>query len=224
MSQFLGHFTQKEIYKVIESSDDGHRVRDIVSSVIHLKSVNRQEFLYPIDTIYEFNNLEVLVSYPCYKPEVFTRIFFDKQSFYDSKTERITERIKSPIRQQDQYLLPFSAEAIDELFSDTIKNNTPQIYIRRNREGKTITKPCNFKDELSGVTIAVEWDNTNRTLEFFKTKSFDYLFNTQYIPEPIKAEMRARSEGIIREKVQLSPKIPADNFTAANDKDYSAYQ
>jgi hypothetical protein len=142
----------------------------------------------------------------------------------DFKTERITERVKSPIRQQDQYLLPFSAEAVDELFSDTIKKNTSQIYIRRNREGKTITKLCNFKDELSGVAIAVEWDNTFRTLEFFKTKLFDYLFKTQYIQEPIKAEMSARSEGIIREKIQLSPKIPTDNFTAANDKDYSAYK
>lgn len=36
--------------------------------------------------------------------------------------------------------------------------------------------------------------------------------------------MSARSEGIIREKIQLSPKIPTDNFTAANDKDYSAYK
>lgn len=193
-----------------------------MSSIIHLKSVNRQEFLYSIDTIYRFNNLKVLVYYACYKPEVFIRIFFDKQSFHDSKTGRITERVKSPLRQQDQYLLQFSAEAVEELFSDTIKTNTPQIYIRRNRKGKTNTKPCNF--ELSGIAIAVEWNNTNRTLEFLKTKSFDYLFNTQYISEPIKAEIRARSEEIIREKVQLSPKIPTYNFTAANYKDYSAYK
>ena len=45
-----------------------------------------------------------------------------------------------------------------------------------------------------------------------------------HIKLSIKAEMRARSEGITGEKVQLSPKIQEDNFIAVNKKDYSAYK
>jgi hypothetical protein len=44
----------------------------------------------------------------------------------------MTERIESPIGQQDQYLLEFSPEAVDDLFKHVLKHDTPLVY-RRNR-------------------------------------------------------------------------------------------
>jgi hypothetical protein len=173
---------------VIEPSDGGPRARIITSQIVRLKSVIGKEYLYSIETIYAFNSLGVLVSYPYYKKEVYTKTFFKKNRSYDSKSGHMTERIKSPMGQQDQYLLEFSPETVDELFSHTIKHDTPLVY-RRDRH-KTPNNPYTFivKDESSGVAIAVEWSNTEKTLELFKTKSFEYLFNTEYIPSPVKAE------------------------------------
>jgi hypothetical protein len=123
--------------------------------------------------------------------------------------------VTSPIGAVDNYLIPFTAENVDELFSKTIKKDTPQIYRRNNR---TVIKPCNFivRDDVSGTSITVEWSDINRTLELFKTKSFSYLFNGLYIPEPVKAEMRARAEGITGEKIRSTPKIP-DNSSSTEE-------
>ena len=93
---------------VIEPSDGGPRARIIVSQIIRLKSVTGEEFLYSIGTIAGFNSLGSLVSYPYYKKEVITRTYFKKNRSYDSKSGHMTERIESPIGQQDQYLLKFS--------------------------------------------------------------------------------------------------------------------
>ena len=118
---------------VIEPSDGGPRARYIVSQIIRLKSVNGQEYLYSTGTIFGFNGLGALISFPCYKPETFMRTFFDKERSYDTKTGRIVEKVKSPKGQQEQYLLPFSPEAVDELFAKTIKKNTPQVYLKKER-------------------------------------------------------------------------------------------
>ena len=192
---------------VIEPSDGGPRARIIVSQIICLKSVIGKEYLYSIGTIYGFNSLGVLVSYPYYKKEVYTKTFFKKNRSYDSKSGHMIERIEGPSGQQDQYLLEFSPSTVDELFAQTIKHDTPFVY-RRNRH-RTPANPCIFivKDEISGVAIAVEWSSLEKTLELFKTKSFEYLFNTEYIPSPVKAEMRARSEGLTGEKIPESLKI-----------------
>jgi len=201
----------------IEPSDGGPRARVIISQIIRLKSVIGKEFLYSIGTIFGFNSLGVLVSYPYYKKEVYTKTFFKKNRSYDSKSGHIIERIESPMGQQEQYLLEFSPEAVDELFSHTIKHDTPLVY-RRNRH-RTPANPCSFivKDESSGVAIAVEWSSLEKTLELFKTKSFEYLFNTEYVPAPLKAEMRARSEGLTGEKTPESPKIQDTNKNVVNN-------
>jgi hypothetical protein len=191
-----------------------------VSSIVRLKSYNKQEYLYSLGTVFGFNSLGILVSYPSYKPEVYTRTHWLKERNYNSKTGRIEEKITSPNGLEEIYLVPFSAEAVDELFSKTIKPDTPRVYIRHNSRSKfTVDKPCNFvvKDLGTGVAINVQWGDINRTLELFKTKSFEYLFNCEYIPEPVKAEMRARTEGITGEKIQQdSPKIKDNTNTNTN--------
>ena len=123
----------------------------------------------------------------------------------------MTERVESPMGEQEQYLLEFSPSAVDELFSHVLKHDTPLVY-RTNRH-KTPANPCSFvvKDEISGVAISVELSSLEKTLELFKTKSFEYLFNCEYIPAPVKAEMRQRTEGLTGEKIPESPKIQDTN-------------
>ena len=110
---------------IIEPSEGGPRARVIVSQIIRLKSVTGQEYLYTLGTIYGFNSLGVLVSYPYYKKEIFTKTYFKKDRYFDSKSGHMVGKIESPNGQQDQYLLEFSPSAVDELFSHTIKADTP---------------------------------------------------------------------------------------------------
>jgi hypothetical protein len=140
---------------VIELLDDGPRARAIYSQIIRLKSVIGKEYLYSIGTIYGFNSLRVLVSYPYYKKEVYTKTFFKKNRFF-SKTGHMTEIIKSPLGQQEQYLLEFSSSAVDVMFSHVLKPDTLFVY-RTNRHKKP-SNPCSFivKDESTGTAIAVE--------------------------------------------------------------------
>ncbi len=206
---------------IIEPSDGGPRARIIISQIIRLKSVLGQEFLYSIGTIYGFNSLGVLVYYPYYRKEVYTKTLFKKNRSFDSKSGHMTERIEGPMGQQEQYLLEFSPSAVDELFSHILKHDTPLVY-RRDRH-RTPSNPCSFivKDEQSGVAISVQWSNIEKTKELFSTKSFSYLFNSEYIPAPVKAEMRARSEGLTGEKTPDTPKIQ-DNQNVVNNS--SAYK
>lgn len=201
---------------VIEPSDGGPRARYLIHNILRVRSYSGKEYLYSSGVILGFNSLGGVVYHPMHKSEVYNRTHWHKERNYNSKTGRIEEIVKSPSNQEEVYLLPFSPEAVDELFKHSIKPDTPAVYRRDNK--RTIDRPCNFvvRDERSGVNIAVEWGNIRRTLELFKTKSFEYLFNAEYIPEPVKAEMRAMSEGLTGEKVQASPKISDNNNSSAN--------
>jgi len=218
---------------VIESSDGGPRAHTIISQIIRLKSISGEEYLYSIGTIYGFNSLGVLVSYPYYKKEVYTKTFFRKNRYFDSKSGHFTERVESPIGQQEQYLLKFSPSAVDELFSHVIKHDTPMVY-RQNIKNKTPSNPVNFvvKEQASGVAVAVAWSDINTTLNLFKNKPFYYLFRGEYIPESMKQTMKEMSEGITGEKQPQQPTATnttavsnsSNNFTPNSSKDYSAYK
>jgi hypothetical protein len=206
---------------VIEPSDGGQRARYIVHSIVRLKSYSGQEYLYSTGVICGFSSLGVPVRYPIHKPEMYIKTHWHKERDYNKHTGRMEEIVKSPAGQQEIYLLPFSAEAVEELFSHTIKPDTPPVYIKDNK--RTIDKPCNFvvRDEKSGTNIAIEWSNINKTKELFSLKSFSYLYNSEYIPEPLKQEMRARSEGITGEKLSSPSKIQDNN--TSNGPTTSAY-
>lgn len=190
--------------------------------------------------MYGFNSFGSLVSYYVHKPETWNQTLFDTQRRYDQKSDRIIE-VNSGVRGvQQMYMLPFSVEAVDALYVKTIKPNTPSVYKFRNKN-RTSSRPCSFivRDErASGVSVAVEWGSIERTLELFKTKSFEYLFNGDYIPAPVKAEWKSNIEAKTGEQVIPGPRINTDtdintttttdnsssSATATNKNDYSQYK
>jgi hypothetical protein len=209
----------------IEPSDGGPRARVIISQIIRLKSVTGEEYLYTLGNIYGFNSLGVLVSYPYSKKEVFTKTFFKKNRMFDSKSGHMVEKVESPNGQQDHYLLEFSPSAVDELFSHTIKNDTPFVY-RRNKH-TTPTNPCSFivKEEASGIAVQVQWSDIKITLDLFKNKSFYYLFRSEYISPQVKAAMKEMNEGLTGEKTPTNPTTVSGNtFTPNSSKEYQAYK
>jgi hypothetical protein len=200
----------------IEPSDSGPRARYIIHNIVRIRTHSGQEFLYSSGTLCGFSSLGSPIYHPIHKPEMYLRTHWHKERDFNRKTGKIEEIVKSPSHQQEIYTLPFSSSTVEDLFQQhTIKPNTPAVYIRNNKF--TIDKPCNFvvKDQRSNTSISVEWGDIHRTKELFATKSFAYLFNAEYIPEPLKAEMRSRSEAISgAEKSQSTiPKIEDNNAT-----------
>ena len=201
---------------IIEPSDDGPRTRYIIHNIVRVRSYSGQEYLFSSGVLLGFSSLGAPVEYPISRPETYIKTHWHKERDYNKNTGRMEETIKSPAGQQEVYLLPFSAEAVEELFSHTIKPDTPSVYIRA-RNKFTFDKPCNFvvRDERNNTNIAVEWSNIIKTKELFATKNFSYLYNSEYIPEPLKMEMRARSECITGEKVNDSPAKIEDNSSTS---------
>jgi hypothetical protein len=226
---------------IVKQPDGLGPIRHIVTTIVRVKNWDDNEYLYTLGTLYGFNSFGSLVSYYLHKPEVWTQTLFDKKRKYDQKSDRIIEITSDIMGIQDVYMIPFSAEAVDELYAKTIKTNTPIIYKFKNKK-RTSSRPCNFivRDErASGVSVAVEWSNIEKTLELFKTKSFEYLYNGDYIPAPVKAEMKANIESKTGEQVIPGPKIntnkttttttTADNSSSStatnnNKKDFPVYK
>lgn len=209
---------------IIEPSDGGPRARYIIHNICRIRSYSGQEYLFSSGILAGFSSLGSPVYHPISRPETYTKTHWHKERDYNKTTGRVEEIIKSPSHQQEVYLLPFSAEAVEELFSQTIKPDTPSVYIQNNK--LTVEKPCNFvvRDERSSINISVEWSNISKTKELFSLKSFSYLYNSEYIPEPLKMEMRARSEGLTGEKINDSaPSKIADNTSTSSTKNNSAY-
>jgi hypothetical protein len=127
---------------VIEPSDGGSRARYIIHNFVRVKSYTGQEFLTTSGVLVGFSSLGSPIYHLLYKPEIYTKTYWHKERDYNKKTGRMEEKILSPARQQEIYLVPFSAEVVEELFKHVIKSDTPAVYNRGNK--LTVDKPCNF--------------------------------------------------------------------------------
>jgi hypothetical protein len=52
----------------------------------------------------------------------------------------------------------------------------------------------NVKDAKTEEVRDVKWSSPKESLKLFKEKSFEYLRLADYIPAPVKAELRAKAE------------------------------
>ena len=92
---------------------------------MRFRSYSGQEFCYSSGVICGFSSLGIPIRYPIHKPEMYIRTHWHKERDFDKKTGRMVDTIKSPGGQQEIYLLPFSVEAVEELFYHVIKPDTP---------------------------------------------------------------------------------------------------
>jgi len=81
--------------------------------------------------------------------------------------------LQGPSGSEEIYTVPFN------------KGNLKSLYDRRQNDW------INFivKDEQTGKPFQVKDVNSQKTLELFQ-KPFEYLFNAEYIPPEVKAELR----------------------------------
>jgi hypothetical protein len=101
----------------------------------------------------------------------FTRIINEKTMSFDTLC-------KGRSGTEDVYELKFSAEAVDKMMKQ-VEDEDVQFIV---------------KDDSTGDATQVKWSSVKESLRLFKEKSFDYLKMGDYIPAPVKAELRAKAE------------------------------
>ena len=55
------------------------------------------------------------------------------------------------------------------------------------------------KDEYTGMDVSVRCSSIEESLRLFKEKSFTYLFNSEYVPTSVRAELRAQAEMLMKQ-------------------------
>lgn len=108
-------------------------------------------------------------------PERWFKTLFKWESEYKNSTKNFEKICMGPSGTETVYLLPFNKENAKKLFEQRANDLINFIV----------------KDEISDEARNVERDvNSQKTFERFVSNSFDYLWTGEYIPLPVRQELR----------------------------------
>lgn len=184
---------------------DGKNARYVIKTIVRLRRKDGSEKLYSMGQLQGFTSLGVPITRPCREPEVWTRTIFNYDRKFDPKTQTVVEVCKGPSGNETVYELPFNSENLDKLYSQADPQEVSFVV----------------KDERTGMAVNVGWSSPEETYKLFKTKDFKYLFNADYIPEPVKAEIRAKAEALNPGSSNQIPNIQSDPRDTHNYKGYT---
>jgi len=151
--------------------------RYLVSVITRIK-VGRSEHLCSKGNLLGFDAAGEEVKLWCYYPEKWTKTNFTWKKTINEKTMTFDTVCLGPNGTEEVYELPFTPQNVDKLYEMTDKDNVQFV----------------IKDEKTQEATQVNWSSIEESLKLFKEKSFDYLKMGDYIPAPVKAEMRAKAE------------------------------
>ena len=115
------------------------------------------------------------VDFPLPWPERWIKTLFSWSNEYNNSTRQFEKRCLGPSGSETVYLLEYS------------KDNAKQLFDQRAND------LINFivKDEVSGEAKMVEKDvNALKTFDRFVNNTWDYLWAGEYIPLPVRQELR----------------------------------
>jgi hypothetical protein len=192
LNQLTGHWNHKR-------DKDGNIIKNTgtkyLVSVIYRIKVGKQEFLLSKGFAKGFDVAGSEVVHWITYPERWTRTLFNYRRYFDDKTQSFQNQLLGPSGSETVYELPFSPQNVDKLYEQTDKDNVQFVV----------------KDERTGESSEVKWSSLEDTKKIFKEKSFQHLFSGDYIPAPVKAELRAKAE--------LQGLIPRGNYSNSNPKE-----
>ena len=132
----------------------------------------------------------------------------------------VKKRCLGPSLSETVYEMPFNQENLKELFDKRI---TPENIKELSQKRISEISFC-LKDEKNNTVREVK-DATGiptKTLDLFMDKDFDYLFNANYLPAQLKAELRqqaidmglipAQSRGLGQAQGQTEAKGPPRTY------------
>jgi hypothetical protein len=107
---------------------------------------------------------------------IFKRVINEKTLSFDTECQGVRNV-------EDQFELPFSPENIDKLMEQAEPGPGGEADVQ-----------LIVKDEVSGDAKEVKWSSPKESLRLFKEKSFESLMLGEYIPLPVRQELRAKAE------------------------------
>ena len=161
-----------------------------LDDIYRIRRADGSEFLYSKGRVDAFNSLGDPITHLISKPEIWTRTNFLYKTEYNDKTKQMEKVLQGPNGAELVYTMPFNSENLNELYD-----------IRRNENLNFIVK-----DEQTGKPFQVKNVNSLKTFELFQ-KPLEYLYNAEYIPAEVKAELRQAAV--------------ADNLIGGNISDYN---
>jgi len=159
-----------------------------VRSIIRIKRPDDSEYLLTKSDLHGYDSLgdevRLFVSANCDK--------WNKQSFvykteWNDRTKQLEKQLQGTGAQEIIYEIPFSKEACEELWKMRESDQTIQFIVKQEDTGKV-------------VAVRDMSNSASKSFELFRDSSFEDLFKGNYIPAPIRAELRqeAVSQGLIQ--------------------------
>jgi hypothetical protein len=147
-------------------------------SVINRVRVDKNEYLLSKGFLkgYDAGGSEV-VNW-CSYPERWTRTLFNYKRTYDPDRMKFESQLLGPGESELVYELPFSAAAVDKLMESADPDHVE----------------LNVLDTKTGEVRKVYWSSVKESLRLFKEKSFEHLMSSEYIPLPVRQELRVKAE------------------------------
>lgn len=166
-----------------EPEDGGPRARYIVQSIVRIKKLSGQEYLYTIGTLKGYNALGEPVIRGIRMPECLTKTIFDTERRFDNKTRQMYQTVKGIRESITIYEMECSPENIDKLY-EKIDFTSPY--------------PVNLlvKSGRSGTVVDVRSSTLEESLRLFKDKSFEFLLESSYLTPYQKQEIKTRAKAI----------------------------
>ena len=190
----------------IKMIDDGPTCRYVVNTIVRIRTADGSEKLYSLGQLIGYDGASIRRTMGCSKPEVVDLVRFGQDKRYNQKTRRFDVYSTGPVGLETKYLLDFNQENFDILYSKTWDGKNP--YFQPNR--RNVAKRVNLivKDEQSGIAIEIFWQSLERSIELFKTKSFEELFSGSYLPLAVREERARFSAGYMEEQNKTNPTSP----------------
>lgn len=107
-------------------------------------------------------------------PEVWNRQIFAYERRYDEKTGSYTTQTSGPSKVEEVYELDFTPGNVLKLYEKVKDENV--IFV--------------LKDLKTQDDREVKWSSVKDSLDLFMHKPFETLWRADYMPAPVKMEMR----------------------------------
>jgi len=158
-----------------------------IRSIIRIKRPDDSEYLLTKSDLHGYDSLgdevRLFVSTNCDK--------WNKQSFvykteWNDRSKQLEKQLQGTGAQETIYEIPFSKEAVKELWEMRESDQTIQFLVKEEDTGKA----TQVRDLSNSAT---------KSYELFRDNSFEDLFKGNYIPEAIRVQLRqnAVADGLI---------------------------
>ena len=160
IAQVVDPVTQ-EFYK---SHDNPPRLnRHVIQTIIRVRIPSGEEKLYTVGTLIGYNSFGDEKKTDAYRPEVAEMTRFGHETQL-GKNNQLVQQSTGPLDTYLEYSLDFTPENVD------------MLYKQRETNGITYA----VRDETTGLDIVVRGKTPVESLDLFRNKDFDYLFNADY--------------------------------------------